>query len=181
MNNDNKSFHCVNTYTGKIINPLNLKTEDICLEDIAHALALKCRFNGHCRTFYSIAQHCYLAAYYSPTPLKKLALLHDAAEAYLFDIPRPLKQIPCITPLLHMELCILDTILGKYLLPAEWKGSWEQIDDILLIHECRALIQNWEAIPLAHQEPTQVILIIPWTWEESEKAFLQMASKLELK
>lgn len=60
--------------------------------DIAHSLSMQCRFNGHTRHFYSVAQHCYLVADLVPAEHQLAALLHDATEAYVGDLVRPLKQ-----------------------------------------------------------------------------------------
>jgi uncharacterized protein len=85
------------TYTGQQFWPLDPRPEDIDLTDIAHALSLQCRFAGHCRYHYSIAEHSLLVASIvseiAPNDeTLKAALLHDASEAYLTDIPRPLKR-----------------------------------------------------------------------------------------
>lgn len=82
----------IQTFTGRqfyIFDPL---PEDICIEDIAHSLSLLCRFGGHCKDFYSVAEHCIRCS----NELQTLPmLLHDAAEAYLMDLPKPIKrQLP---------------------------------------------------------------------------------------
>lgn len=84
------------TYTGKVIDPFNVKPNDICIEDIAHGLSLLCRFNGQCTRFYSVAEHSIIMATYPKFKQKcrPLALLlHDATEAYLGDIISPIKKI----------------------------------------------------------------------------------------
>lgn len=83
------------TYTRKQVDPLNLRPEDVCIEDIAHALSMKCRYSGHTAEFYSVAQHCVVAADVMCQSIPHLALtmlLHDAAEAYIPDFPRPVKN-----------------------------------------------------------------------------------------
>ena len=81
------------TYTGKrfeFSDPIDPET--ICIEDIAHSLSMQCRFNGHCHTFYSVAEHSVVMSYLMPTREAAIgALLHDAAEAYTGDIITPLK------------------------------------------------------------------------------------------
>lgn len=65
--------------------------EEIRIEDIAHAIAHNCRYNGHTRDFYSVAEHCILGSYMVPEEDALAFLLHDANEAYLTDIPSPMK------------------------------------------------------------------------------------------
>lgn len=60
--------------------------------DIAHSLSMQCRFNGHTRHYYSVAQHCYLVSDLVPAEYRLEALLHDATEAYVGDLVRPLKE-----------------------------------------------------------------------------------------
>ena len=87
------------TYTGQISYPLEPEREQvISLEDIAHALAHQCRYNGHCKSFYSVAEHSVYVAeeIYRKTSSYEDAmkgLLHDATEAYLGDMPRPIKAL----------------------------------------------------------------------------------------
>lgn len=86
---------CIQTYTGRKFFPLNPRAEDICVEDIAHSLSLKCRFGGHCLRFYSVAQHCVLVSkLLEPAEESTLlwGLLHDAAEAYIPDFAAPIKH-----------------------------------------------------------------------------------------
>lgn len=82
-----------NTGTGKLISLKNPKPEAICISDIAAALSKICRFGGHSSHFYSVAQHSVLVAALAPEWARKEALLHDAAEAYLGDVIKPLKVI----------------------------------------------------------------------------------------
>jgi len=78
------------TYTGKKFYPLDPRPEDICIEDIAHALSLICRFGGHSRRHYSVAQHSVICSHIGEQA-KIQKLLHDAPEAYCGDMVRPLK------------------------------------------------------------------------------------------
>jgi hypothetical protein len=74
--------------------PLDPRAEDVSIFDIADALAKLCRYGGHCRQFYSVAEHCVLMAFSPRCPPEQrlAALMHDASEAYLVDIPRPIKK-----------------------------------------------------------------------------------------
>ena len=81
----------IETYSGIKINIFNPHSDDIRIRDIAHALAMCCRFNGHTKRFLSIAEHSFFVSLYVGPPYQLEGLLHDAAEAYLTDIPRPIK------------------------------------------------------------------------------------------
>lgn len=104
--------------TGKMVSPLRgIDAKDIEIKSLAASLAKICRFNGHCNRFYSVAEHCYVAALWAldryRCPRVALAcLLHDSAEAYLGDIVTPLKvTLPMIAA---VEGKILSTIAKKY-------------------------------------------------------------------
>jgi hypothetical protein len=79
------------TLTGRKVFPLRMTPAMISIEDIAGSLSKMCRYAGHCERFYSVAEHCVHVARHARTELKLTALLHDASEAYLVDVPRPLK------------------------------------------------------------------------------------------
>lgn len=80
------------TVTGRKFWPMDPRPEDVDIIDIAHALSMICRFGGHCLRFYSVAEHSVLIARKAPPEYQLAALLHDASEAYLSDIVRPLKR-----------------------------------------------------------------------------------------
>lgn len=84
---------CMSVYSGKFVNLFNFEPKDIRIEDIATALSNLCRFGGHTREFYSVAQHSVRVAASLPPHLRLDGLLHDAAEAYVVDLPRPLKMV----------------------------------------------------------------------------------------
>jgi uncharacterized protein len=82
------------TYTGRVVDPFDLRPEHVDVRDVAHALSMKCRYGGHCGSFYSVAQHAVLLSFAveKVEPQHALwALHHDDVEAYLCDVPRPLK------------------------------------------------------------------------------------------
>jgi uncharacterized protein len=88
----------INTWGGHKIHLIDPDPNEIFIEDIAHSLSLLCRFGGNVSEFYSVAQHCAMVSTHmsgeTDEPTQLLAgLLHDAAEAYLVDIPAPLKRI----------------------------------------------------------------------------------------
>lgn len=82
----------IRTFTGKLFYPFNPKARDIDIEDIAHALSNSCRFTGHCRRFYSVAEHCYHVSKLCSKEDALWGLLHDASEAYIADIASPVKK-----------------------------------------------------------------------------------------
>lgn len=81
----------IQTRTGRAFWPLDPRPSDIDIEDIAHALSMICRFGGHSTLFYSVAEHSWHVARSVPPADRLWALLHDAAEAYIADVPRPIK------------------------------------------------------------------------------------------
>ena len=83
----------VATYTGRKFYIDDPSKEDVCIEDIAHALGNLCRFVGHCKTFYSVAQHSVFVSKMCRPEHALHGLLHDAAEAYLGDLNRPLREL----------------------------------------------------------------------------------------
>jgi hypothetical protein len=83
----------IRTYTGKYFDFTVMDPDTICIEDIAHALSHMPRFAGHTQKLYSVAQHCVNACLLAPEHLKLDALLHDGIEAFIMDIPKPLKML----------------------------------------------------------------------------------------
>lgn len=79
------------TYTGRPFYPLEPSPDDVEIESIAHSLSMLCRYNGHCLRFYSVAEHCVLLSHSVDPENARWALLHDAVEAYVGDMVRPVK------------------------------------------------------------------------------------------
>lgn len=80
------------TAAGRQFWPMDPRPNEVFIDDIAHALSMLCRFGGHCLRFYSVAEHSVLLAMRAPEPYRLWALLHDASEGYLVDVPRPIKS-----------------------------------------------------------------------------------------
>lgn len=92
------SNHEVETFTGRYVDTKRPDPVDICIEDIAHALSQVCRYGGHCAHRYTVAQHSIfvrerLRRAGAGSKIQLAAVLHDASEAYLGDIPRPMKKL----------------------------------------------------------------------------------------
>jgi hypothetical protein len=101
------------TFTGKKFWPLKPRIEDIDIIDIAHALSCQCRFTGHTRFFYSVAQHS-LAVSRLCTMHPLSGLLHDASEAYLIDLCTPMKVHPLFAPYREAEKHLQGMIYMKF-------------------------------------------------------------------
>lgn len=91
MDDSSRVGDFISTFTGGKWYPLDPRVEEVKIEDIAHSLSMLCRYNGHCKYFYSVAEHCWLLSYAVPDQYKLEALVHDGSEAYTSDIPRPFK------------------------------------------------------------------------------------------
>lgn len=130
----------ITTFSKTHVTPMAPEAKDIFIKDIAHALSLMCRANGHFPVFYSVGQHCVHcceeahARGYSRR-VQLACLLHDASEAYLADITRPVKQH--LSQYKEIEKILQDSIFEKYLghLSEEENKMWKQLDDLLLYYE----------------------------------------------
>lgn len=136
----------VMTFTGRWVDPLALRPEDVALEDIVHALSHQCRFSGHTRIFYSVAEHCARVAAQMANDGHTYddclwGLLHDAPEAYLVDLPRPVKHDPEIGDAFKaVENRVMGAIIEAFgLIPFEPEAI-KHYDLMLLATEWRDLM-----------------------------------------
>lgn len=173
------------TSSGRYVNPLALRPEDICIEDIAHALSMRCRFSGHTREFYSVAQHSVMCAKVllgkaSDTAVKQ-ALLHDAAEAYLQDMATPLKADPKLgAAYREAESAAWYVISEHYCLPYAFLPEVKEADLAMLALERRELMPaNGEWGILEGVEPPNFVLS-PWVPWQSQAVFLHWFDHLFL-
>lgn len=129
------------TFSNVWMNPSQPKPEDIKIEDIAHALSMMVRANGHFRSFYSVAQHSINCAKEAqaralPRHIKIACLLHDASEAYLSDITRPVKmQVPEYAEFERKMMKTIWQALGLSQLTQEERDIVKEIDSTLLYYE----------------------------------------------
>lgn len=134
------------THKGIMFDPIHPQVELIDIEDIAHALALLCRANGHFRTFYSVGMHCIncaaeAAARGYDREVQLACLLHDASEAYLSDVTRPVKQV--MPQYLQIEAPLQEMIWEKWLghpLQEQQRIRVFAIDDAVLYREFETLM-----------------------------------------
>ena len=148
------------TYKKKEFYPLEPKIEDIDIEDIAHALSLLCRANGHFKHFYSVGLHSINCAYeaiargYSNTVVLG-CLLHDGSEAYLADITRPVKKH--LTEYIKFEDVLQNMIFEKWIpcLSEDEKHQIFEIDDAVLYYEFIELFGEriFDNVPVLKSKP----------------------------
>lgn len=170
------------TYSGLRIDPFDPKSEEIHIEDIAHALSLICRGNGQVTHFYSVAQHCLncereAEARGHGRRLRLACLLHDASEAYLNDIIRPVKQY--LTKYIETEDHFLDVIYQSFGLGDLTKEEWDvvrEIDDALLDYDLVELLR--EPMPEGGYQFTTEPDIEQRPFEEVEAAYIRKAKEL---
>jgi hypothetical protein len=111
----------IQTFSGVEFYPFDPLPSEILIEDIAHALSMQCRYAGHVRRFYSVAEHCVRVAELLPIEDRLWGLLHDASEAYLVDLPRPIKRHSEIGRLYReAEAVLMESICDRFnLAPVE--------------------------------------------------------------
>lgn len=177
------------TYTGIAFYPLDPRPEEIHAVDIAHQLSMTCRYGGAVDHFYSVAEHSVLLAEYAMEQWPEdhgfhlAVLLHDAAEAYICDIPRPLKHSLAMAGYRSIEAGVEDAIDAAYHLAwtEQWRLRLKDIDTRILIDEASVLLQritnHWssqlgEPLGIA----TRIIGMAPWA---AEMRFLEMLHSLE--
>ena len=170
------------TYSGVSFSPLSPSSEDIAPQDIAHALSYICRANGHFRSFYSVAQHCLACvneavARGCSDKIQLACLLHDASEAFISDITRPVKRQ--LTEYRAIEKRLQDVIYRRFGLDPEdmeLLSAVSEIDDALLYHEFLELggLALFEAAPEIRTAPD--FSFIPF--EETEKIYLDTLNRL---
>lgn len=144
------------------------------INDIAHALSLICRYAGHGRFFLSVAQHCVeveQAVRPRSLRLRRWALLHDAAEAYVVDMPSPVKHLPQMKPYRDLEARVLASIAREFGLdmpePPEVKRADRRVGraEAELLGLLRSDWPNYDMAPLPHE-------LKPLTPMEAEQQFL---------
>ncbi len=176
----NKDF--IITYTKTRFSPLSAKEEDINIHDIAHALSLMCRANGHIKHFYSVAQHSINCAIEASARglserIQLACLLHDASEAYLSDVTRPIKRN--LPQYLVFEEALQSKIFIKfqlYDLTEEEQEQVKNIDDTLLYYEFLELMG--EMIFPEEPQLTSSLSFDRVDFEHVERQFINMYKML---
>jgi uncharacterized protein len=166
------------TFTGRKFWPLDPRAEEVCIEDIAHALAMKCRYTGHCREFYSVAQHSVLVSYMVPTQDALWGLLHDAGEAYLPDVARPIKRD--LKGFDEIEARVMAAVCARFGMELEQPQSVSLADYVILGQEKRDLMApglSWGPL----DNTPKLSAIHGWPWRAAREAFIARFNELTRK
>lgn len=172
--------HWFQTYTGHAFPLFDFKPADFIIEDIAHSLANLCRYNGHCKWHFSVAQH----SIYVMECLKKVlhveskkllltGLLHDAAESYTNDIVRPVKRHPIMRPYVDWQNHIDRGLAEQFDIPYPFPTVIKRADNILLVTEKEQITHQPSPRPWTLvEEPWFELEIEQWSPEVAKERFL---------
>ena len=164
------------TYPAGQFWPLDPRADEVHIEAIAHSLAMQCRYGGHCLRFYSVAEHCVLLSRRVESRHALWALLHDASEAYLVDVPRPVKG--GLDGYRIIETAVMAAVVQRFkLLPFQIPIAVHEADMRITTdehHQNMAPGLVWGSDQL---EPLGVELQF-WAPEEAEQRFLDRFSEL---
>lgn len=162
----------IQTYSGRRFNPTNPNPDAIVIQDIAHALSMQCRFTGHTKKFYSVAQHSVLVSYICDSGDALWGLLHDASEAYLVDVPRPLKRSGKFDSYLEFEAQMQEAICKRFGLPFKEPPSVKKADTQLLATEARDLMSPLHPDWIQRVDPLP-FLIEAWDHQKAKDMFMK--------
>ena len=170
----------IHTYTGRSINPLDLKPEDVDILDIAHALSNQCRFSGHTREFYSVAQHAVLVSYVVERGYEWDALHHDDAEYALQDMAKPLKSHETLGQAYRGAEKRIEKVIGevfdvRFPFPEQVKKA----DIIMLVTEARDLMHGTSEWTIHRDVEPLKQTIDPWSPRRAKREFLARYRKLK--
>jgi uncharacterized protein len=172
------------TVSGRWVNPFDPDPDQLEIGDIARALANQCRFGGHCRVFYSVAQHSLIVSELVEERGGDVedvfaALMHDASEAYLGDMPHPLKhRSPLGAAFKEAEGNLEQAIRDRFAIKADVPAI-KPADRALLATERRAFSEeSWHWPELEGVEPLDLDLkaLSP---DDAERAFMQRYAELD--
>jgi hypothetical protein len=158
------------TYSGRRFYPLDPQAEDLYLGDIAHALSLLCRYGGHVDRFYSVAEHCVLMSEAVAPEHALAALLHDATEAYVVDVPRPLKAV--LLDYSPIEDRLWRVIAGRYGISATLPVEVVEADSRILLTERTALMPRAERWSQDDEYEPLPVQVTGWLPIDAEEAWL---------
>ncbi|MBY3263901.1 hypothetical protein HFO15_19950 [Rhizobium laguerreae] len=159
------------TATGRKFWALDPRADEVFIEDIAHSLSLQCRYAGHCLRFYSVAEHSVLMARklrWEGVDVALYALLHDAAEAYTVDVPRPLKRH--LVGYKEAEAKVMAAIAERFGLAAEMPAVVHDADNRIIADELVNLVpMEWHARYAGQQLGVELKY---WSPEKAREEFM---------
>lgn len=171
----------IQAYTGGKIHVVALRPEEITISDIAAGLCHESRFNGQYapNKFYSVAEHCVHVSRMCERKDALYGLLHDASEAYLKDIPSPLKHSPMMTQYRKLEAATQKKIFEKFGLTGVCPQSVHDADERLLAIEAHVLKRpihpDWKINPVWTSD---VPLYLGWPCEKAYDEFMKRFEEL---
>jgi len=170
------------TYTGRLFWPLNPKLEDINLLDICHALGNQCRFTGHTTSFYSVAEHSCRVHDNLPHEYRMAGILHDASEAYLMDLAKPVKEQDAMSLFREAEDNLMRLVGKKYGFNFPYADEVSKVDKILLNTEYRDLMSKNElrTADFNGSKPLET-RIVPWSPQVAKFEMITRLEKLGVK
>lgn len=164
------------TFSGRRFYPLDPRPEDIEPGDIAHALSLICRYAGHVSRFYSVAEHCVLMSRSVAPEHALAALLHDATEAYLVDVPRPLKlHLPDYR---RIEANVWTAIAWRFNVDLDLPADVHEADTRILVNETAVLMANREAWASLEGIEPLAVTVAAWSPWRAKREYLQRLREL---
>lgn len=171
-NPDGVSNATIQTYTGEMFDMFLVDRAKINVEDIAHALSMLCRYGGHSHEFYSVAEHSVLMSRYfealGDNDLARAALLHDATEAYMGDLVRPIKlQMPRYQEVeANLQFAIFNRFGLTWDMPLAIKNA-----DLRICNDERLVLMKQREWIIDHLEPLGIELRL-WYPDEAKRHFL---------
>jgi len=168
----------IQTYGGHQYWPVDPRSDEVHIEDIAHALSQLCRYGGHCRDFYSVAEHSWHVSHLVRPEVALQGLMHDATEAYCVDVPRPLKRF--LSNYAPIEDLNWRAISHKFGLPYDPDPDVKLQDNRILLAEQLALMPGGRAdwFPEGHGLTTPDTRIQGWGPKMAERRFLERFEEL---
>jgi hypothetical protein len=170
MANEPRAGDWMQTASGRQFWPLDPRAEEIHIEDIAAALSKLCRYGGHCKRFYSVAEHCVLMANAASPSLAFAALMHDASEAYLSDVIRPIKRhLPQYG---EIEAALERVLAQRFGLVWPLPAAVKTLDERIIVDE-RDQAMAEPPVPWSDHGAALGVTITFWSPERAEREFLR--------